>query len=427
MFINSFEFNLKYTQLQSSEITLKLKNLGINKIFSDEFFDGFKQFEVYINGNIQKETKKEYNLINENEINNIKIIFKENLLSANKMFYNLDSLIEINLSNFDTSYITTMKDMFYGCTTLNSIDVSNINTHSVLDMSSMFSGCASLKSLDLSNFDTSEVTDSSYMFSACFYLNFLNLSNFNLSKVNTIKEMFNQCYSLKYINFKNAKINKTVIDNSQNIFSELCRDLIITLEEDNDALMNINIFSEKKYIYCNNKNSYQEKKYTCYMKNLELTNAYICEIYGQNIYRIYQTNLNDISSALECFELIDFYYIDEKNLNYKQCYYSCKRCEIKGNETNHNCLSCKNDFIEELDKADSNYKNCYQSKIMITMVYEPFYDRIQIIRKLIQDLINGFDISYFDSGKEENRSVDENMIIKLFHLIIKTTIKKKMI
>ena len=80
LFINSFEFNSKYTQLQSSEITLKLKNLGINKIFSDEFFDGFKQFEVYINGNIQRETKNEYNLINENEINNIKIIFKENLL-----------------------------------------------------------------------------------------------------------------------------------------------------------------------------------------------------------------------------------------------------------------------------------------------------------------------------------------------------------
>ena len=45
------------------------------------------------------------------------------------MFYNLDSLIEINLSNFDTSYITTMKDMFYGCTTLNSIDIYQILIH----------------------------------------------------------------------------------------------------------------------------------------------------------------------------------------------------------------------------------------------------------------------------------------------------------
>ena len=42
-----------------------------------------------------------------------------------------------------------------------------------------------------------------------------------------------------------------------------------------------------------------------------------------------------------------------------ECYSSCKACEIEGNESNHNCLECKDNYKFEL--YISNYKNCYNN------------------------------------------------------------------
>ena len=43
---------------------------------------------------------------------------------------------------------------------------------------------------------------------------------------------------------------------------------------------------------------------------------------------------------------------------YKECYYSCKTCSIEGNEENHNCIECKNNFSVEIRHND--YLNCFQ-------------------------------------------------------------------
>jgi len=42
-----------------------------------------------------------------------------------------------------------------------------------------------------------------------------------------------------------------------------------------------------------------------------------------------------------------------------ECYSSCKACEIEGNESNHNCLECKDNYKFEL--YITNYKNCYNN------------------------------------------------------------------
>ena len=57
--------------------------------------------------------------------------------------------------------------MFRGCNSLISLDLSNFNTQNVTDMGSMFSGCNSLISLDLSNFNTQNVTKMNSMFDGC--------------------------------------------------------------------------------------------------------------------------------------------------------------------------------------------------------------------------------------------------------------------
>ena len=53
---------------------------------------------------------------------------------------------------------------FDECKNLTSVDVTNLDTSTVTSMSVMFDGCSSLTNLDVSSFDTSAVTDMGHMF-----------------------------------------------------------------------------------------------------------------------------------------------------------------------------------------------------------------------------------------------------------------------
>ena len=73
-------------------------------------------------------------------------------------------LLEIDVSNFDTSKVTDMSRMFYDLRNITSLNLSNFDTSKVTTMNRMFSGMSNLTSLDLSNFDTSKVTTMYSMF-----------------------------------------------------------------------------------------------------------------------------------------------------------------------------------------------------------------------------------------------------------------------
>ena len=73
-------------------------------------------------------------------------------------------LLEIDVSNFDTSKVTDMSRMFYDLRNITSLDLSNFDTSKVTTMNRMFSGMSNLITLDLSNFDTSKVTTMMSMF-----------------------------------------------------------------------------------------------------------------------------------------------------------------------------------------------------------------------------------------------------------------------
>lgn len=110
----------------------------------------------------------------------------------------------IDVSELDTSHLTTMKNMFNGMGGMayptQIIGLTNLDTSNVTDMSGMF--MCYFKPLDLSNFDTSNVTDMSYMFG--YYgeagwpgggdpVESLDLSNFDTSSVTNMTEMFFNC------------------------------------------------------------------------------------------------------------------------------------------------------------------------------------------------------------------------------------------
>ena len=118
------------------------------------------------------------------------------------MFSGCENLSTIDLSNFDTSNVTTMVSMFYDCSSISNLDLSNFNTKNVTSMGYMFYGCSSISSLDLSNFDTSNVTGMSCMFEKCRALTSLDLSNFDTSNVTTMESMFRDCENLRSLDVR---------------------------------------------------------------------------------------------------------------------------------------------------------------------------------------------------------------------------------
>lgn len=116
--------------------------------------------------------------------------------SVDGAFSSLPNLTEIDLSNWDTSHMTSMHGMFCNCTSLTSLDVSSWDTSRVTHMFDVFNNCTSLTSLNLSNWDTSRVTHMSSMFENCTSLTSLDLSSWNTSSVTVICRMFFGCSSL---------------------------------------------------------------------------------------------------------------------------------------------------------------------------------------------------------------------------------------
>ena len=156
------------------------------------------------------------------------LLFKDNTFSASKVdflislnipaisFDDCSSLTSLNLSNFDTSAVTSMYIMFNGCTSLTSLDLSNFDTSAVTSMESMFGDCTRLTSLDLSSFNTSAVTDMARMFNGCSSLTTLDLSNFDTSAVTNMTAMFNGCSSLTSLDLSN--FDTSAVTNMGNMF-----------------------------------------------------------------------------------------------------------------------------------------------------------------------------------------------------------------
>ena len=124
------------------------------------------------------------------------------------MFEDMSNLAALDLFDFDTSKVTNMSSMFENMHSLTALNVSSFDTSKVTNMNTMFYGMSSLTKINLSNFDTSQVTDMSLMFSGMSNLTTLNLSNFNTSKVTNMRQMFSLSSSLITLNLSNFDTSK---------------------------------------------------------------------------------------------------------------------------------------------------------------------------------------------------------------------------
>ncbi|MBR4998676.1 MAG: BspA family leucine-rich repeat surface protein, partial [Clostridia bacterium] len=72
--------------------------------------------------------------------------------TTSSMFLNCAAIKTLDLTSFDTRYVTYMRSMFEGCSALISVNVTSFNTSKVTNMSAMFLNCKALKEIDLSSF-----------------------------------------------------------------------------------------------------------------------------------------------------------------------------------------------------------------------------------------------------------------------------------
>ena len=287
-------------------------------------------------------------------------IITSSLQEMTSMFERCNSLKSIDLSNFDTSNVELMGYMFRDCKNLIRINFGNINTSSVYNMQDMFEGCSSLTSLNLSYFDTSKVHYMNCMFCDCTNLKSLDLSNFDIYDLISANFMFNGCSSLKYLNIFNFYFKREM----PTIFDGLPSDVKFCIKDPKtlNRLLGTNIISEclcsnifdkiidiNKNICidsCINSNYNYEYNNTCYTKCPNNTFPSICE----------ENECNNITRQCLDHEP-QGYYLDINEEIYKRCFDNCESCYGEGNETNHNCKSCKFNYI--LINDFLNYSNCY--------------------------------------------------------------------
>ena len=282
-----------------------------------------------------------------------------------RLFQHCICLTSINLSNFDTSLVTSMNSMFRVCESLNSIDVSNFNTSNVEDMMDMFAFNNNLISIELSNFNTSKVKNLKGMFYKCQTLKYLDLSNFDTTLVINICSMFEQCSSLLYINFNSLRIGGGGEKETGYAFSSTPPELKICINDSQteNLLLSWTVINSQTNLNCSD---------ICFEKNIKINLKenrclYSCNEseskyeYKNYCYEVcpnttFISNNNEYLCSDKTFE--DNYYFDIQKGVYKECYKTCKKCNNEGNETNNNCLECKDGFKFTNDSLLNN--NCYE-------------------------------------------------------------------
>ena len=156
------------------------------------------------------------------DFKNVKTKYLNNM---NYMFKMNKSVVDLDLSGFDTSRLVGMIETFASDNKLVNLNLSGWNPK-LLEIVGAFSSCQSLESLDLSGFDVSRVTNFGQLFFLDKSLKSLNISSWSPNKVKNINNMFHMLSSIDEIdmsNFKNFDSNYT----TQGLFEYINKDVVI--------------------------------------------------------------------------------------------------------------------------------------------------------------------------------------------------------
>ena len=128
----------------------------------------------------------------------------------------------------------------------------------------------------------------------------------------------------------------------------------------------------------------------------------------QGYYPKFNDDLNN-NNFINCYnDSLEGYFLDKNTLEYKPCYFTCKKCNESGNEIEHKCTECKNNrilqnglCIEEIDD-ECLYINVENKKCLKECSALDFFSNICMI-------------NYNNSSNNSNNIIEaiDNMIKKI--------------
>lgn len=125
--------------------------------------------------------------------------FSKNCIDITYFFASCQSLIDIDLSEWDVSNIQWMGGLFFNCSGLEKFSFKNWKTSNIYSTASMFKNCYRLeKIIDTNGLDMTTCTDINAMFYDCKNLKSIEgIENWNTKNLNTIEHAFEGCKKLQ--------------------------------------------------------------------------------------------------------------------------------------------------------------------------------------------------------------------------------------
>ena len=381
--------NRKLEVVQS--INIKVKKIGTSeklKIINSDYIPN----KVYINGVISSIDNEGYVNIKDNLPDyNITLEWNEKKEKYTKLFRNIESLIEVDFTNFDSSRVTSISNIFNNCKNLIYINFTNFNTSNIYDMSSMFENCVSLESIDLSNFDTSNVITMENMFKDCTSLTSLDLTSFHTPKLTIMNQMFTSCESLENIDL--SSLDTSSVTSMISLFS-YCKKLIS---------LDITNFITKKVIFMNELFMNCESLELIDLSKFDTSNALNMSYIFSECYSLISLNLSNFNT------------LKVENMDYM--FYSCESLQfldVSSFDTSE-VLSMKNMFsectslisldISNFDLSQKNLEQFFRNSIsLISIKFSRKYKLLGKIDKMFSgcNSLTTLDLYNFDFGFVDN-------------------------
>ena len=204
----------------------------------------------------------------------------------NSLFRNCREIITIDISNFNTSKVTTISYFFSQCTKLKNVYyLSNLDSSSIVDRIGMFDGCDSLFSPDnpnyQSNINESDIITTSTIISSkinivMLLLNKLIITNsiatFNIYFVSLDDFNFPQTFSLSVEIIYNSVLrfldNKNANCQLEDLFGDIKTKYNCSIDIENSNIKNIAIDEDINF-GINNINIEQTPFVSNYMNNIQ--------------------------------------------------------------------------------------------------------------------------------------------------------------
>lgn len=140
--------------------------------------------------------KTAIDIVNKSDAKNVDLtmISPRNETNLNKLFYNNDKLVSIDVSNWETINVTSLNQTFASMPNLKSVNYAEWDVSNVTSFFAMFDATP-IETADMSKWDTSSAIRIDWMFSGNNFKE-LDISNFNTRKVTNMYALFSGSKSL---------------------------------------------------------------------------------------------------------------------------------------------------------------------------------------------------------------------------------------